>query len=138
MLILMMVLPGYAADNKPIDPSKTSLTAASLDNMVKTTSQVSIKWRKLVAGFAPAASNGVSLFLVRLKTDTSKPALSRFITIGFPMFPSPVHPNFNLFMILVLNDAFPVLMLQSKKMLVYRSENKTKLRFFSGIEAKNS
>ena len=98
----MMVLPGLVLDNKPVGPSKTSLTAASLDNIVKTTSQVFISSCKLLADFAPAASNGASLSLVRLKTDTSKPALSRFITIGFPMLPRPVHPNFNVFMIFVL------------------------------------
>jgi hypothetical protein len=70
----MIVFPADAADNKPFGPSKTSLTAASLDNMVKTTSQVSISSCKLLADF-PAASKGASFSLVRLKTDTSKPAL---------------------------------------------------------------
>ena len=100
--MLMMVLPADAADNKPVGPSKTSLTAASLDNIVKTMSQVSIRFCKLLAAFAPAISNGASLSLVRLKTETSKPALSRFITIGFPMLPRPIHPNFNLLIIFVL------------------------------------
>jgi hypothetical protein len=75
----MMVLRDL--DNKPVGPSKTSLTAASLDNMVKQRHK-----------FPLVLVNCLLILLLQVKVllyhgaieNRFKTLLSRFITIGFP------------------------------------------------------
>ena len=84
--------PRFAPSLIPLGPSATNSTSGEFGSIVMITSTADATSFGDVAAVAPSLTQFIDFARLRLWTTSGKPALSRFLAIGFPMMPRPMNP----------------------------------------------
>ena len=109
VLMSMTTEPASAPSATPFAPRMTSSTSGESFTIVIVNSLPSAASLADPAGFAPAATTSSIFDAVRFQHVTSKPFLTKFMHIGFPMRPRPMNPTL----------VIPKLLLETARLGVY-------------------
>ena len=93
-LMSITTRPSFAPSTTPFSPRTAALTCGEFGTMVITTSTWEARSLLLSAAVAPQDTRSATASLLKSKTTSSWPALTRFFAIGLPMIPNPINPIF--------------------------------------------